>query len=173
MMNIRHTAEYNLWDHYLLALTSWGGFGGRATRNEFFGYHLFSLLFYLAWHTLCRLFGGIHADILTGLYLPVFLLPAIPLYFRRLHDTGRSGWHLLPAWLLLGFAILFKAGICTPYDACIPAVYILSFLSAVACLALLFILFLSPSAPGKNIYGPNPWRVFHQRRPERMQIVEI
>jgi uncharacterized membrane protein YhaH (DUF805 family) len=54
------------------------------------------------------------------------VLPTIAVLFRRLHDTGRSGW-----WWLLSL-------IC-----CIGVI-------------LLWIFCLSDSKPGTNQYGPNP-----------------
>jgi uncharacterized membrane protein YhaH (DUF805 family) len=54
------------------------------------------------------------------------LVPGLALWFRRLHDTNRSGWSLL--WLLL------------------PA------LGGI----ILFVFWVSRGTPGTNRFGPDP-----------------
>ena len=64
--------------------------------------------------------------LLGSVYGLVVLLPTIAVSVRRLHDTGRSGW-----WLLIAF---------------IPLIGVI----------VLIIFFVQDSQPGANQYGPNP-----------------
>ena len=64
--------------------------------------------------------------VLSGLYSLGVLVPSIAVLFRRLHDTGRSGW-----WVLVLFVPLLGA------------------------LAILYFTTQEGEA-GDNAYGPNP-----------------
>ena len=63
---------------------------------------------------------------LSGLYSLGVLIPGIAVAARRLHDTGKSGWMLLLAFIPI-----------------IGAIWLL-------------VLFVTDSDPGSNKYGPNP-----------------
>ena len=60
------------------------------------------------------------------IYTLAFLLPSIAVAIRRLHDTGRTGW-----WLLLAFIPIIGA-------------------------IVLIVFYCLDSQPGDNEYGPNP-----------------
>ncbi|HET7900596.1 MAG TPA: DUF805 domain-containing protein [Candidatus Nanopelagicales bacterium] len=109
-------------------------FSGRARRSEFWWWVLFTILVSVVASLADALLhlqitaNGTSATVgwiglVAGLFL---LLPGLAVTFRRLHDTGRSGW-----WWLLSLL------------CCIGAI-------------LLWIFCLSDSAPGTNQYGPNP-----------------
>ena len=74
-------------------------FSGTATRKQFWLWVLFQFLFGIILGIICGLFFGEKAlqtiQVIVGL---LFLLPALGIAARRLHDSGRSGW-----WLLLWF----------------------------------------------------------------------
>lgn len=73
-------------------LSKYVGFGGRAGRSEFWWFFLFYLIaavVALSIDASARGGGIIYAIVVLGLVLP--LLSA---EFRRLHDTGHSGWWL-------------------------------------------------------------------------------
>lgn len=112
-------------------------FSGRARRSEFWWWVLFTFLVSVVANVADSALG-LHITstssgttvvtagwigAIAGLFL---LLPSLAVTFRRLHDTGRSGW-----WWLLSL-------IC-----CIGVI-------------LLWIFCLSDSKPGPNQYGPNP-----------------
>lgn len=87
-------------------------YSGRATRRECFGFFFYQLVVLLLFALLAEYgsalvdYGGkvverlllVLAFLLMGLVLLQFL-PSIYLIIRRLHDTGRSGWHWL--WLIV------------------------------------------------------------------------
>ena len=105
-------------------------FSGRARRQEFWLFVLFNFI------------AGIVVGVISGVLVSVtnvaafaflgtiynlaVLIPGFAVLFRRLHDTGRSGW-----WWLIGFIPL------------IGAIVLIIF----CCL---------DSQPGENQYGPNP-----------------
>ena len=60
------------------------------------------------------------------IYALILLIPEFALCVRRLHDTGKSGWYMLIAFIPIIGAILLLVAMCTD------------------------------STPGHNKYGPNP-----------------
>jgi uncharacterized membrane protein YhaH (DUF805 family) len=116
------------------AFSQYVTFSGRARRSEYWYWVLFAALVGLVANILDGVLGlhwtnstsaaqvGWIATV-AGLLL---VLPSIAVTFRRLHDTGRSGW-----WWLL-------SAICG--------------LGAI----ILFFFCLGDSQPGANQYGPNP-----------------
>ena len=109
-------------------------FSGRARRSEYWWWWLFTVIAgtvaVLADNAL-----GLHISTTAGAdkvgwisaLLTLFLvLPTIAVTFRRLHDTGRSGW-----WWLLGLL------------CCVGEL-------------IVFFFCISDSEPAANQYGPNP-----------------
>lgn len=73
-------------------------FSGRATRSEFW---FFCLFYFLLLFFVTLLMTVINETALIGFILALVLgliIPSWAVSFRRLHDTGRSGW-----WCLLSF----------------------------------------------------------------------
>jgi uncharacterized membrane protein YhaH (DUF805 family)/type II secretory pathway pseudopilin PulG len=95
---------------YLEVLKKYAVFSGRARRTE---YWLFGLLSCIVWLVLVIIEGvaGIASEsehyVLAGLYDLAILIPSIAVSVRRLHDTSRSGWWLLLAFIpLVGWIVL-------------------------------------------------------------------
>lgn len=109
---------------YLAVLKNYAQFNGRARRKEFWMFVLFSSLISIVLGAVEWLMGLPTA--LSGLYNLGVLVPSFAVLFRRLHDTGRSGW-----WVLLLFVPLLGA------------------------LAILFFT-VQEGESGENAYGPNP-----------------
>lgn len=106
-------------------------FTGRAPRAEYWWFILFTIIGEVIAMSLDSLLGlshliGPYGPILC-LYLLALLVPSIAVGVRRLHDTDRSGW-----WLLIAFIPILGA------------------------LALLFF-FASEGTKGDNRYGPDPY----------------
>jgi uncharacterized membrane protein YhaH (DUF805 family) len=109
---------------YIKVLKNYAVFSGRAQRTEYWMFVLFNFIITLA---LAFLDSAINnPGVLTGLYSLAVLIPSLAVLFRRLHDTGRSGW-----WVLI---------LLVPV---IGAIVILVFL-------------VLASEEGENDYGPNP-----------------
>lgn len=106
-------------------------FDGRASRQEFWMFNLFYLLFVIAISLLIIPFGNSEtgSNIIFGIIVVYSLGLAIPIWavtVRRLHDIGLSGW-----WSLLSFI---------PYLGTV----------------VLLIMCCMDSKPGSNKYGNNP-----------------
>lgn len=89
---------------YLQALKKYATFSGRASRAEYWWFVLFNLLFGIAVAVLDVLLGTVTDNgtgVLGTLYTLAVLLPGIAVAVRRLHDTDRSGWFILLAFVPL------------------------------------------------------------------------
>jgi uncharacterized membrane protein YhaH (DUF805 family) len=111
--------------------TNYAKFDGRAPRSEYWWFQLFNLLVVLGAYVVIIAFAvagrswtliGLAAGALMIYALAAFI-PSLAVTVRRLHDSDKSGW-----WLLIAFL---------PYIGAI----------------VLFIFMLLPSTPGINRYG--------------------
>jgi len=115
---------------YVSVLRRYVDFSGRAGRSEYWWFALANAIVLIALTILGRVgesmgLGGI-LMVPYFLYLLAVLLPSLGVSVRRLHDTGRSGW-----WFLLAF---------------VPVIGGL----------VLLVFFILDSTPGDNQYGPHP-----------------
>lgn len=102
-------------------------FQGRAARPEYWWWTLFIIIISLVLQLVdYMVFGSQGLGILSGLFSLATLLPSLGVGVRRLHDTDRSGW-----WLLIAFIPLIGA------------------------LALLYFL-IQQGTPGPNRFGQGP-----------------
>ncbi len=115
---------------YLKVLKNYVGFSGRARRKEYWMFLLFHLIALFIAMLLDRMLGLSFDEVGYGpiysLYALAVFLPALAVAIRRLHDTNRSGW-----WLLLAF-IPIIGGI------------------------ILIIWMATDGTPGDNRFGGNP-----------------
>ena len=110
--------------YYLSVLKRYVNFSGRAGRQAFWMFVLFNFIISVALGMIDGVLGT--NGILGSLYGLAVLIPQLGLSVRRLHDTGKSGW-----WLLIAFVPLL------------------------GILALIYF-YVQDSQPGANQYGPNP-----------------
>jgi uncharacterized membrane protein YhaH (DUF805 family) len=116
-------------------------FSGRARRSEYWWWFLYMLIAVsviaaietqlgLGFGTVAGADGAVYAAYqggpLTGIWGLAHLLPGIAVAVRRLHDTDRTGW-----WLLIAF------------------VPVIGFL-------VLIYFYVSHGTPGENRFGPHP-----------------
>ena len=115
---------------YLKVLKNYAGFSGRARRQEYWFFVLVNFIITLALIFVDVLIGGFNPQtglgVLSGLYGLAVFIPTFAVTVRRLHDTSRTGW-----WLLIAFIPLIGA------------------------IVLLIFMFLD-STSGTNEYGPDP-----------------
>ncbi len=87
---------------YLKAFKKYAVFAGRASRKEYWMFFLFNVIITLV---LGAAEGVIGTEGTIGLlFMLAVLTPSIAVSVRRLHDTNRSGW-----WLLIAFVPLVGA----------------------------------------------------------------
>ncbi len=118
---------------YLAVIKKYAEFKGRASRQEFWMFFLFNLIFALVAVVLDNVFGTDFQDIGYGifytLYMLAVLLPTLAVEIRRLHDIGKSGW-----WIFISLVPLAGS-------------------------IWLIVLLATDGQPGENQYGPNPKEV--------------
>ncbi|MFE1312136.1 DUF805 domain-containing protein [Streptomyces sp. NPDC058755] len=108
--------------YFIEALKKYAVFSGRARRKEYWLFMLFAWIIYIA---LAAIAAVAHTPAIVAIAV-VFLLPALAVTVRRLHDTGRSGW-----MILIGIVPLIGS-------------------------IVLLVFYCSDSQAGANKYGPNP-----------------
>lgn len=115
---------------YLEVLKNYAVFSGRSRRKEYWYFVLFNIIIITALAGMDIAIGSFSSEagigLLSGIYSLAVLIPGIAVSVRRLHDTDRSGW-----WLLIAFIPLIG------YFA-------------------LLIFTIQDSTPGQNKYGVNP-----------------
>ena len=145
------------------------GFGGRARRSEYWFWTLFTILAGIVLGVFDGLlFGWESTDV--GVFGTLFslatFLPGLAVSWRRLHDTGRSGWWVGGFYLaLIGVGILIGAmafatmGVGASSEgifAGIGVITIVALIAAIGYAILMLVFFCQPSQSGPNKYGPNP-----------------
>lgn len=126
-------------DALKICFSKFAVFEGRARRSE---YWWFALWYYVISFFTCCL-GSL-----------VLLIPMIAVTFRRMHDTGRSGWWAGAYWaanILLIVLTELRMVITIPQSIISPTA-----MAVVTITIVVFIFALSDSQPGTNEYGPNP-----------------
>ncbi len=117
---------------YIDVLKKYTVFSGRARRKEFWMFFLFSAIISIILAVIDEFMGwqfemgGDIIGFLSTLYYLAVVVPYLAVIFRRLHDTERSGW-----WILIAF---------------IPLVGVL----------ILLVFLILQGTRGENRYGPDP-----------------
>ncbi len=98
---------------YIEVLRKYTVFSGRARRKEFWFFFLFSAIIsiflavideFMGWNFEM---GGDNLGFLSTLYYIAVVIPYLAVIFRRLHDTDRSGWWFLIAFIpIVGIIVL-------------------------------------------------------------------
>jgi uncharacterized membrane protein YhaH (DUF805 family) len=120
-------------------LKKYAEFTGRARRSEYWLFTLFIIIVEVVYFAIVSVAGGagggeygrmnglgIAVSALYGIFILAILVPSIAVAFRRLHDTDRSAW-----WLLIAF-LPFIGGL------------------------VLLVFYLLPGTTGPNKFGPDP-----------------
>ena len=144
-------------------------FEGRSRRSEFW----WAMLVLAAAVLVVAPLVGALVIPLAGVYLTPFVglvisLVAVPLVFRRLHDTGRSGWWWgggaimqVASWLMLA-VLTARAGDSIWYDDYDPGlwmlavVYVIMVVAVVVYHIVVLVFLCQDSEPEENDYGPSP-----------------
>ncbi len=144
-------------------------FSGRARRSEYWWFYLFTVIVAVVAAIIDgTIVGWENADegpvgTLTSLAL---FIPTLSAGWRRLHDTGRSGWWIggaILATIVFVFILLAAVGL-TGFDeggtfgsSGAFGVLAIIFLIAIVVYAIAMLVFLcQDSDPNDNRYGPSP-----------------
>lgn len=137
------------WDTFRLR---YWDFSGRAGRTEFWVFFIGSLAISAFLNALAALpFIGFLAALASIAWWIASLVPTWSAAFRRLHDTGRSGW-----WVSGPLALLFALLFLFPASLALSLVSIAAIGPAMLAAGVLFVVALVFCAlPGQK--GPNAW----------------
>jgi uncharacterized membrane protein YhaH (DUF805 family) len=122
--------EYDVFEAY----KRYADFQGRAGRSEYWMFVLFFFLVAMGAGVINGILTGVTGSeaagaplfIVMGLFYLGSLVPSLAVGFRRLHDTNRSAW-----WLLIAFLPLIGS-------------------------IVLIVFYCLPGTPGPNRFGPAP-----------------
>ena len=165
--------DKNLLQHFTTCITSkYFQFSGRASRAEFWGFILFSILANQVFAFASNVFSDIvyypkltyGINTLLDTYL---LLPSISVGVRRFHDTSRSGWVPVTfgiltdittlqsiTYLFFGSTLFFDN-----FGSFLPSggVWFVFFAIITVVLGIYYIIIAAQAgAEGLNMYGTNP-----------------
>jgi len=157
----------NMVDAVKSVLTQYVGFSGRARRSEYWYWVLATILagIVVSVIELSLGMGSNTSGPLSSLLNLALFLPGLAVTFRRLHDTGRSGWWIGGFYLgLLIFgiviAVLFGASLGSEADTNVAAsmgvVAVIFGLGAIIYGIALLVFLCTDSDVGPNKYGSNP-----------------
>lgn len=94
---------------YLKALKKYAVFNGRASRKEYWLFYLFNLIIAFSLGIVVVMLNpdisSEELDNLGNTYVLAVLLPSLAVGWRRMHDTGRSGWWLFIPVISLLFLV--------------------------------------------------------------------
>ncbi|WP_371037400.1 DUF805 domain-containing protein [Rhodosalinus sp. FB01] len=170
-------------DAVTTCLRKFATFSGRASRPEYWWFTLFVVGGSLALSVLdAALFGARAVEVAPGVieyrsegvlatgFFLVTLLPGLAAGWRRMHDSGRSGLHLLyPLIVMVGIGGF--ASVVSGLDAVLAGdLRAILFGASAIVMHVAFLIFLisplivvywltRPSEPGSNRFGPNPQEV--------------
>ena len=92
-----------------LTTRAYAQFSGRASRAEFWWFVLGTILLQAAAGVVDAVLPG---DLVGGLLGIFLLVPSLAVSVRRLHDSNRTGWYILPGVIPLSgwiFLVIFYA----------------------------------------------------------------
>lgn len=147
------------------------GFSGRARRSEYWWFFLFNFLVALVLGVIDAIIFGVEGPVsatgasagfesgngpLGSIYNLIVLFPSLAVGWRRLHDTGRSGWWLGGFYLVL-IAFAFYAGFSIATGGSINGPIIIGGVLVLLAWAITILVFLClDSHKDDNRYGPSP-----------------
>lgn len=142
---------------YLKVLQEYTNFQGRARRTEYWMFILINLLFSLGFLSLDILIldhnplEPTDIAILQTIYSLAVLLPTIAVSVRRLHDTNRSGW-----WVLIAFLPGLLGGFISGLNIVSSSIQTILSLVTFVGIIVLIVFFATEGHRGPNQYGPDP-----------------
>ena len=155
----------NMVDAVKSVFSKYVGFSGRARRSEFWYWKLATFLASIVF-SVVEMVLGLSSDgsgPLSLLFSLAVFLPDLAVTFRRLHDTGRSGWWIGGLYLgLIVFALvaglMFVGTMNGVGDSAVGAgvAAIILGLGLIIYAIIMLVFLCTDSVVGPNKYGPNP-----------------
>lgn len=106
---------------YLKVLKNYLQFTGRASRQEYWMFVLFNMIFVMVAVVLDNLFGSTIGELPYGVvyfvYAFAIMLPSIAVSIRRLHDIGKSGFMILVSFIPIAGGIWLLILLCKASEA--------------------------------------------------------
>lgn len=149
---------------YTDVLRKYAVFSGRASRKEYW-------MFFL-WNIIISFFIGVVIGIITAstgiskdsgdfiqaIYSLAIMVPSVAVCFRRLHDTGRSGWWLGGELIFIAVSVLVTVGLVLMGANIVLLILIpFVFIPVIAIYSIMLIVFLiQKGTAGENKYGSDP-----------------
>ena len=99
-------------EYFTDALKNYANFSGSATRQQYWMFILFYVIFYICCAVIDGLLGMAALETIFSIAL---LIPSISITTRRLHDIGKSGW-----WQLIVLVPII-GGLVLLYFVCQPS----------------------------------------------------
>lgn len=158
----------NMIDAVKSVLSQYFGFSGRARRSEYWFWYLATILVAIAIAILEALLGisSEGSGPISLIFSLLIFFPTLAAAFRRLHDTGRSGWWIGGFYLgVIIFAMIIGAMAVgavasgsgdTAVMASLGVFAIIGGLAIIIYAIALLIFLCQDSHPGPNKYGSNP-----------------
>ena len=147
-------------------LSQYVGFRGRARRSEFWYWYLATLIasFIIAILEMLMGLGSDGSGPLSSILTLALFLPTLSVAFRRLHDTGRSGWWIGGFYIAIfaGVAVFLSLAFSVGVDGSDGAtaglgLFGIAFVIGIVVYAIaMLVFFCQDSQPGPNKYGSNP-----------------
>ena len=106
--------------------SNYAKFDGRARRSEYWYFTLFNVIINVVLNLLASTTGSNIVTVLSGIFALAVLVPGLAVFWRRMHDIGKSGAYFLLNLIPLVGGIILLVFLCKDSD------------------------------PGENQYGPNP-----------------
>lgn len=96
--------------------TNYCNFSGRASRADYWWFFLFNFILGICISIFTYAVSQTGGQVISYIVSLLLLLPGLGLSFRRLHDTGRSGWWLLIGLIPLVGEIILIVWMCQPSE---------------------------------------------------------
>lgn len=144
-------------DAVRVCLSKYATFSGRASRSEFWFFQLAVAIGGVVTSLVdAALFGaGLALSPINTLLSIAAFLPTLAVSFRRLHDTGRSGWIVGAFYILLGvfFSVAAPAIMSAPGTGATTGMAGLLSLGVLVYSVVLIVFFCLKGEPRANRYG--------------------
>ena len=148
-------------------LERYADFSGRAPRAEYWWFTLFAIIALVVVSVVENMIGiggmimGVYGPLSCLLYLGL-LVPSLAVGVRRLHDTNRPGWWLIPTVVCYAAAMVVGGKeMMTANPTASFGLAGMLMLAGMAFAIILLVFYCLEGTKGDNSYGPDPYAGQH------------